>query len=88
MIYRRFLEDCQTYDKVDSKEREEANLAFPYSTAGRSSDAKGESHSLRITPTQDLREKLHHTRLRIRSGSVCSQDVETLPVRYEVRCVH
>ncbi|GJX68547.1 putative reverse transcriptase domain-containing protein [Tanacetum coccineum] len=31
---------------------------------GRSSDAKGESHSLRIMLTQDSREKLHHIQLR------------------------
>ncbi|GKE29916.1 putative reverse transcriptase domain-containing protein [Tanacetum coccineum] len=28
---------------------------------GRSFDAKGESHSLRVTPTQDSREELHYT---------------------------
>ncbi|GJW29032.1 putative reverse transcriptase domain-containing protein, partial [Tanacetum coccineum] len=48
---------------------------------GRSSDAKGESHSLRIMLTQDSREKLHHIQLRTGSGNVCSQDVKTLPVR-------
>ncbi|GKF98446.1 putative reverse transcriptase domain-containing protein [Tanacetum coccineum] len=50
--------------------------------------AKGESHSLRITPTQDSREELHHTRLKTWRSGICSQNVETLSVRYEVRCVH
>ncbi|GJZ37503.1 putative reverse transcriptase domain-containing protein [Tanacetum coccineum] len=49
-IYQRFLEDCQTYNKVDSEE-----------WARHNSDAKGESHSLRITPTQDSREELQYT---------------------------
>nr|GEU80806.1 putative reverse transcriptase domain-containing protein [Tanacetum cinerariifolium] len=44
-------------------------------------DAKGESHSLHILPTQGLREELYYTRLRAWCSSVCLEDVETLSVR-------
>nr|GEX07599.1 hypothetical protein [Tanacetum cinerariifolium] len=50
---------------------------------GRGSDAKGESHSLRIPPTQGSQEELYHTRPRAWCGSVCLEDVETLSVRYK-----
>nr|GEU64074.1 putative reverse transcriptase domain-containing protein [Tanacetum cinerariifolium] len=39
---------------------------------------KGESHSLRIPPTQGLREELYHTRPRAWCSSVCLEDIETL----------
>nr|GEZ90287.1 putative reverse transcriptase domain-containing protein [Tanacetum cinerariifolium] len=44
-------------------------------------DAKGESYSLRIMPTQGSREELYHTRPRAWCSSVCLEDVETLSVR-------
>nr|GEX50152.1 putative reverse transcriptase domain-containing protein [Tanacetum cinerariifolium] len=53
---------------------------------GRSFDAKGESHSLRIPPTQGSREELYHTRPRAWCSSVCLEDVETLSVRYKIPC--
>nr|GEV46590.1 putative reverse transcriptase domain-containing protein [Tanacetum cinerariifolium] len=46
-------------------------------------DEKGESHSLRILPTQGSREELYHTRPRAWCSSVCLEDVETLSVRKE-----
>ncbi|GKA44506.1 putative reverse transcriptase domain-containing protein [Tanacetum coccineum] len=55
---------------------------------GRGFNAKGEGHSLRIPPTQGLREELYYTRPRAWCSSVCLKDVETLSVWYEVRCVH
>nr|GEZ91463.1 putative reverse transcriptase domain-containing protein [Tanacetum cinerariifolium] len=50
---------------------------------GRGFDAEGESHSLRILPTQVSRKKLYHTRPRAWCSSVCLEDVETLSVRKE-----
>nr|GFC01692.1 putative reverse transcriptase domain-containing protein [Tanacetum cinerariifolium] len=46
-------------------------------------DAKGESHSLRIPPTQGLQKELYHTRPRAWCSSVFLEDVKTLSVRKE-----
>ncbi|GKB99171.1 putative reverse transcriptase domain-containing protein, partial [Tanacetum coccineum] len=53
---------------------------------GRSFDAEGEGHSLRITPTQGSREELYHTRPRAWCSSVCLEDVETLPLLSDYDC--
>ncbi|GKG39120.1 hypothetical protein Tco_0463265, partial [Tanacetum coccineum] len=45
-------------------------------------------HSLLIPLTQGSREELYYTRPRAWCSIVCLEDVETLSVRYEVRCVH
>ncbi|GJX30741.1 putative reverse transcriptase domain-containing protein [Tanacetum coccineum] len=47
-----------------------------------------EGHSLRIPPTQGLREVIYHTRPRAWCSSVCFEDVETLSVWYEVHRAH
>nr|GEW32908.1 putative reverse transcriptase domain-containing protein [Tanacetum cinerariifolium] len=52
---------------------------------GRSFDAKGESHSLYIMPTQGSREELYHIQPRAWCSSVCLEDVETLSLWYKVR---
>ncbi|GJV91488.1 putative reverse transcriptase domain-containing protein [Tanacetum coccineum] len=49
-------------------------------------DAEGEGHSLRIPPTQGLREELYYTRPRAWYSSVCLKDVETLFVVVEICC--
>nr|GEZ93372.1 hypothetical protein [Tanacetum cinerariifolium] len=54
---------------------------YQFLGVGRGIDAKGESHSLRIPPTQGSREKLYHTRPRAWCSSVCLENVETLSVR-------
>ncbi|GKC31162.1 putative reverse transcriptase domain-containing protein, partial [Tanacetum coccineum] len=86
-----FIDDILIYSKSEEEHAERLKLILDLlkkeELVGRGSDAKGESHSLRTMPTQDSREKLHHTRLTTGSGSVCSQDVETLLVRYEVEAI-
>ncbi|GKF09343.1 hypothetical protein Tco_0043567, partial [Tanacetum coccineum] len=54
---------------------------------GRGFDAEREGHSLRIPPTQGSREELYYTRPRAWCNSVYLEDVETLFVRYKMRCV-
>ncbi|GKA96729.1 reverse transcriptase domain-containing protein [Tanacetum coccineum] len=41
-----------------------------------------------VPPTQGSRKELYHTRPRAWCSSVCPENVETLSVRYQVRCVH
>ncbi|GKC96979.1 putative reverse transcriptase domain-containing protein, partial [Tanacetum coccineum] len=62
---------------------EKAEAAFQL--VGRGFDAKGEGHSLRIPPTQGLREELYHTRPRAWCSSACPEDVETLSNELKMR---
>nr|GEV65744.1 putative reverse transcriptase domain-containing protein [Tanacetum cinerariifolium] len=86
--YRRFIEGflkiarpmtklTQKSVKFDWGEKAEAVFQV-----GHGFDAKGESHSLRIPPTQGSRKELYHTRPRAWCGSVCLEDVETLSLRW------
>ncbi|GJV80726.1 putative reverse transcriptase domain-containing protein [Tanacetum coccineum] len=52
---------------------------------GRGFDAKGEVHSLGISPTQGSQEELYHIRPRAWCSIVCLEDVETRSVWYKVR---
>ncbi|GKB31734.1 putative reverse transcriptase domain-containing protein, partial [Tanacetum coccineum] len=75
--YRRFIEGFSkiakpmtklTQKNVKFDWTEKAEAAFQLLKVGRGSDAKEESHSLRITPTQDSRDELQYARLRTGSG--------------------
>ncbi|GJT79021.1 putative reverse transcriptase domain-containing protein [Tanacetum coccineum] len=60
-------------------------LEAAFQLVGRGFDAKGEGHSLRIPPTQGLREELYHTRPRDWCSSACPEDVETLSNELKMR---
>ncbi|GJY17823.1 putative reverse transcriptase domain-containing protein [Tanacetum coccineum] len=90
--YRRFIEGfskiARPMTKLTQKSikfdwGEKAEAAFQLLKVGRGFDAEEEGHSLSIPPTQGSREELYHTRPSAWCSSVCLEDVETLPVRFD-----
>ncbi|GKA56733.1 hypothetical protein Tco_0755805 [Tanacetum coccineum] len=85
-----FIDDILIYSK--SKEEHEEHLKLILELLKDEQlcrfDAKREGDSLRLSTTENIREKLHNTRLGIRISRVHIEDLETLPLRHKVYCIH